>query len=138
MVTWSCRPGAGTVAEMEALGFRVLHVPPPIGTSEQRLNAATTLRRVARSSSMTRISPPTLGAATSSGCWGRRASGGDGGCPAACWDAGAARALADLGIGTGEGGRNMRADAAGSFPSDWYRRRGMKGRRAVGLARRDG
>ena len=35
-----CRSGAGTVAEMEALGLPCIYVPLPIGNGEQRLNAA--------------------------------------------------------------------------------------------------
>lgn len=35
-----CRSGAGTVAEMEALGLPCMYVPLPIGNGEQRLNAA--------------------------------------------------------------------------------------------------
>ena len=35
-----CRSGAGTVAELEALGLPALYVPLPIGNGEQRLNAA--------------------------------------------------------------------------------------------------
>lgn len=35
-----CRSGAGTVAEMEALGLPCVYVPLPIGNGEQRLNAA--------------------------------------------------------------------------------------------------
>ena len=34
-----CRSGAGTVAEMEALGLPCIYVPLPIGNGEQRLNA---------------------------------------------------------------------------------------------------
>jgi len=35
-----CRSGAGTVAELTALGLPALYVPLPIGNGEQRLNAA--------------------------------------------------------------------------------------------------
>lgn len=35
-----CRSGAGTVAEMTALGLPCVYVPLPIGNGEQRLNAA--------------------------------------------------------------------------------------------------
>lgn len=35
-----CRSGAGTVAELSALGLPALYVPLPIGNGEQRLNAA--------------------------------------------------------------------------------------------------
>ena len=35
-----CRSGAGTVAEITALGLPALYVPLPIGNGEQRLNAA--------------------------------------------------------------------------------------------------
>lgn len=35
-----CRSGAGTVAELAALGLPALYVPLPIGNGEQRLNAA--------------------------------------------------------------------------------------------------
>jgi len=35
-----CRSGAGTVAELEALGLPALYVPLPVGNGEQRLNAA--------------------------------------------------------------------------------------------------
>ena len=34
-----CRSGAGTVAELTALGLPALYVPLPIGNGEQRLNA---------------------------------------------------------------------------------------------------
>ena len=35
-----CRSGAGTVAELTALGLPALYVPLPVGNGEQRLNAA--------------------------------------------------------------------------------------------------
>ena len=35
-----CRSGAGTVAELTALGLPALYVPLPIGNGEQRLNAS--------------------------------------------------------------------------------------------------
>jgi undecaprenyldiphospho-muramoylpentapeptide beta-N-acetylglucosaminyltransferase len=35
-----CRSGAGTVAELQALGLPAVYVPLPIGNGEQRLNAA--------------------------------------------------------------------------------------------------
>lgn len=35
-----CRSGAGTVAELSALGLPALYVPLPVGNGEQRLNAA--------------------------------------------------------------------------------------------------
>ena len=35
-----CRSGAGTVAEMTALGLPCVYVPLPIGNGEQKLNAA--------------------------------------------------------------------------------------------------
>ena len=38
-----CRSGAGTVAELTALGLPALYVPLPIGNGEQRLNAADTV-----------------------------------------------------------------------------------------------
>ena len=38
-----CRSGAGTVAEITALGLPALYVPLPIGNGEQRLNAADVL-----------------------------------------------------------------------------------------------
>lgn len=38
-----CRSGAGTVAELTALGLPALYVPLPIGNGEQRLNAADVL-----------------------------------------------------------------------------------------------
>lgn len=39
-----CRAGAGTVAEVTALGLPALYVPLPIGNGEQRLNAAPVVR----------------------------------------------------------------------------------------------
>ena len=38
-----CRSGAGTVAELTALGLPALYVPLPVGNGEQRLNAADTV-----------------------------------------------------------------------------------------------
>ena len=53
-------------------GFRASTCRCRLVTVSSASTPRTTLRRVARSSSMTRISPPTLCAATSSRCWGRR------------------------------------------------------------------
>lgn len=39
-----CRSGAGTVAEMTALGLPAIYVPLPIGNGEQRLNAEDAVR----------------------------------------------------------------------------------------------
>lgn len=39
-----CRSGAGTVAEMTALGLPAIYVPLPIGNGEQRLNALDAVR----------------------------------------------------------------------------------------------
>ncbi|WP_172120890.1 UDP-N-acetylglucosamine--N-acetylmuramyl-(pentapeptide) pyrophosphoryl-undecaprenol N-acetylglucosamine transferase [Actinomyces faecalis] len=39
-----CRSGAGTVAELTALGLPALYVPLPVGNGEQRLNAADVVR----------------------------------------------------------------------------------------------
>lgn len=40
-----CRSGAGTVAELSALGIPAIYVPLPIGNGEQRLNAAGAVER---------------------------------------------------------------------------------------------
>ncbi len=83
---------AGTVAEQDRApwGFRASNVPLPIASRKQRLNAMTT-RRVARSSSMTRISPPTLRNVFPLLGSTRLAEAA----PAVAGRAGAARALAD-------------------------------------------
>lgn len=40
-----CRSGAGTVAELSALGIPAIYVPLPIGNGEQRLNASDVLEK---------------------------------------------------------------------------------------------